>query len=296
MRGVWKPLLGGMFGLAAMFIMGGDEADAQCCAPPPPPCCTPPSPPPSCCTPPTPPTPPENPCCTPPGHSINVPGVNVNVAASVVVNAAVNAQVNASANAGGLGFGGARGNTIIYGGGGGYGGGLAPNPTVIGTLDVQGGQQSRRVAYEATREKTVRVVIQAFCLDDSLVPHPASQVFPERDVEGGFAGEIYRCIAGTRLQYTWAEYFGNVSFDGGQTITCEKQQALWFGDGKLECRRQKDERDCNERSLLRRFGAGIKVLTMTIVETYTAYREEVVETGSSSSSMSFSGGVGGYAY
>ena len=132
------------------------------------------------------------------------------------------------------------------------------------------------------------------------MPHPASQLFPEQDVEDAFDGEIYRCIAGTRLQYTWAEYVGRVGFDGGRTVICNKDDSLWHTrEGKLECKRQKAERDCNERSLLRRFGAGVKVMTMIITETYTAYREEEVETAStssSSSSMSFSGGVGGIAY
>lgn len=291
MRGALKSILGSLFGLGVLLIVGGSDAEAQCCAPPPP-CCVPPAPPP-CCVPPTPPTPPSNPCCTPPGHSINVPGVNVNVNASVVVNAAVNAQVNAQA----AGSAGARGNVIVFGGGGGYGGGLAPGPVVMGSLNVEGAKERRRVAYQAQRSKTVRVVIQAYCIDDRLVPHPASQLFPDQDVAEDYEGELYRCLAGTKLQYTWAEYMGQVSFDGGQAVTCDKDQALWHGrGGKLECRRQSEERDCNERSLLRRFGAGVKVLTMTVVETYTAYREEEVETASSSSSMSYSGGVGGYAY
>lgn len=293
MRAVLKTILGAAFGLGLLFVVG-DSADAQCCAPPPPPCCQPPAPPP-CCAPPTPPQPPQNPCCTPPGHGINVPGVNVKVNASVVVNAAVNAQVNAQAQAAGEGF--SRSNVIVVGGGGGFGGGLAPNPVTVGSLNVQGPRERRRVAYQAQRSRTIRVVIQAFCVDDRLTPHPASQLFPEQDVALDFEGELYRCIAGTRLQYTFAEYMGQVRFEGGQTVTCDKEQALWRGrDGRVECRRQRDERDCNERSLLRRFGAGVKVLTMTIVETYTAYREEEVEASASATSMSFSGGVGGYAY
>lgn len=298
MRAAWKWVLGAIAATITLMVIGvGGQALAQSCCTPPPTCCTPPSPPPTCCTPPSPPTPPSTPCCTPPGHSITVPGVNVNVNASVIVNAAVNAQVNAQAAS--VAGGSAYGQTIVVGGGGGYGGGLAPGPTVVtGGLNVEGGKEMRRVAYQAQRTKTIRVVIQAFCVDDKLTPHPASQVFADQDVADDYNGEIYRCIAGTRMQYTWAEYLGQVSFEGGKTITCEKNQSLWHAPGgKLECRTQKPERDCNERSLLRRFGAGIKILTMTIVETYTAYREEEVESASSSaSSFSFSGGVGGFAY
>ncbi len=299
-----KMVLGALAGLFIMLIAGSsDQATAQqCCTPPPtcctppPTCCTPPTPPP-CCVPPTPPTPPTTPCCTPPGHTINVPGVNVNVNASVIVNAAVNVRANAAAASQGSAgaFGGALGQTIVVGGGG-----IAPGVvTVIGGLNVQGGKEKRRVAYQAQRTKTTRIVIQAFCLDDKSVPHPASQVFPEKDVEDSYEGELYRCIAGTRMQYVWVEYVaGRTGFDGGTTVTCSKDNALWRGrDGKLECKAQKAERDCNERSLLRRFGAGVKVVTVIITETYTAYREEEVESvASSSSSMSFSGGVGGIAY
>lgn len=295
MRHSMRSVLGLVIGLGVLFaVSGGDEASAQCCAPPPP-CCTPPAPPP-CCTPPAPPPTPTPPCCSPPGHNVNVPGVNVNVNASVIVNANVNVNAQAGAVAGATS--GARSTTVFYGGGG-FGGGIAPGPiSVIQGLNVQGGREKRRVAYEERREKTMRVVIQAFCLDVRSVPHPASQVFPERDVDGGYDGELYRCLAGTRMQYVVAEYLDRVSFDGGKTVTCDKNQALYHTrEGRLECRRQTAARDCNERSLLRRFGAGIKILTIRSVETFTAYREEEFESSSSSSgSLTLSGGVGGVAY
>lgn len=80
-------------------------------------------------------------------------------------------------------------------------------------------------------------------------------------------------------------------------MACEKGRALYHGrDGKLECRRQTPARDCNERSLLRRFGAGVKVLTITEIETYTAYREEEERIETVSGSLSLDGGVGGYIY
>jgi hypothetical protein len=250
-------------------------------------CCAPPSPPPSCnCTPP--------PCCTP-GHNINIPSVNVNVAASVVVNAAVNANARTSASSQG---------SVFVGGGG--GGGVAPGPVgVIQGLNVEG--QTRRTAYEATRSMFKKVVIQAFCFDDKEVPHPASQVTPDRDIEDSYDGELYRCIAGTHMQITVAEWKERISFEGGQTISCQKGEALYHvpgaagaaaaghGGASLQCRPQKPARDCNERSLLRRVGAGIKILTIMYTERYTAYREET--TGATASmGMSLDGGVGGVAY
>ena len=67
------------------------------------------------------------------------------------------------------------------------------------------------------------------------------------------------------------------------------------GSDTLSCRPQRPARDCNERSLLRRFGAGVKVLTIVIVEKYTAYREEA-SASSAGGSLSLDGGVGGIAY
>ena len=281
-------------------------------------CCKP-TPPPVCCHKPPPPPPPKNPPCCTPGHNVNVPGVNVHVAQSVVVNA------SASAVAGSIAGAGSRG-AVFVGGGGGYGGGYSPPMAsgAIGGLNVEG---RKRVAYDAKRSMFKKVVIRAICIDDKLVPHPASQVFAHQDVQDGYDGELYRCMAGTRLQYTWAEWMGKVSFDGGKSFDCRKGEALYYSGsrrggrsggsvsgegwsasheegfseetrvmgGTLECRPQKPARDCNERSLLRRFGAGIKVLTMYWTETYTAYREES-ESASASMGMSLDGGVGGTVY
>ena len=267
-------LLSLIAGLGAALTAGA--AFAQCCAPPPPPCCAPPPPPP----------PSTPPCCTP-GHNVNIPGVNVFVAPTVVVNA----SAKASAAAAGRGSAGA----MVFVGGSGAGSFYAPpSPTgVIQGLNVGGGV--KRVAYEATRTRTRRIVIQAVCIDDRQIPHPASQVRPDRDILESFDGELYRCIAGSRLQATISDYSGKIDFSKGETMACEKGQALYhMAGGKLECRRQKPARDCNERSLLRRFGAGVKILTITVVETYTAYREEQSE--SVLTSMSIDGGVGGVVY
>ncbi|MNJ64875.1 hypothetical protein D3C77_608590 [compost metagenome] len=64
----------------------------------------------------------------------------------------------------------------------------------------------------------------------------------------------------------------------------------------LECRPEKQERDCNERSLLRRYGAGVKVLTLIREETYTEYREEMVEAEAVTGMMMLDGGVGGRVF
>jgi hypothetical protein len=293
-----KTTLMAMIAACAFWLLAAampSTAFAQCCAPPsPPPSCN--CTPPPCCTPPSPP--PSSPPCCMPGHNVNIPGVNVFVAPSVQVNVQASAQARAGASAG---------STVFYSGGGGGGYYGAPGATgVISGLNVEGGL--RRTAYEATRSMYKKVVIQAFCFDDKEVPHPASQVSPDRDIDDAYDGELYRCIAGAHMQITIAEWREKVSFEGGQTISCQKGEALYHVPGvaggaagghgagaSLQCRPQKPARDCNERSLLRRFGAGIKVLTIMYTERYTAYREESTSS-SASIGMSLDGGVGGVAY
>ncbi len=257
------------------------------------------------CQPPQPPPPPVTPCCLPPPPPVRPPvippvppvtprdgingwggGGNVNV----------NVNVNV---AGARAFGGARaGGTVIVGGGGGaYFNVDQPYPTTIQGLSVEGkSMEMVRVPYTASRRMEKRVVIQAVCIDDRAVPHPASQVRPGKDVATDYEGELYRCIAGTKLQWTIADEAGGP----GETINCNKREALWYGrGGMLECRPEKQERDCNERSLLRRYGAGVKVLTMIREETYTEYREEMVESAGAVASgavIMLDGGVGGRVF
>ena len=279
-----STLLGLLLGFATLLVAGGfaTTALAQCCAPPPPPCnCTPPTPP--CCV--TPPPTPPSVCC----ENNNRTNVHVNVNNVAVSVAASRAGAGAAASS----------SSVFYGGGGG-GGGYAPPMAsgMIQGLNVDAGRRVKRVAYEASRTKIRKVVIQAVCIDDRTIPHPASQVSPDRDVDDAFDGEMYRCIAGTWLQATIADFHERIDFTGGQTLTCAKHEALYHSrGGAVACRPEKPARDCNERSLLRRFGAGIKVLTMITVEKYTAYREEEEKIESSyAGAMSLDGGVGGIVY
>ena len=262
-------------GVLLLTLMAG-EALAQSCN------CTPPPP---CCAPPTPPTPPTGSCC----HQIVVPGVNVNVGANVIVNANATAYAGAGAQAGG---------TVFYGGGGSSWSVGEGSAGLIQNLQVEGALQPHRIAYQATRKRIRVVVIQAVCIDDQDIPHPASQVTPDKDIEDTYEGELFRCIAGTHMQVTIADYDGKIDFDHGQIITCAKNEALYHAaGGETACRPQKPARDCNERSLLRRFGAGVKILKIITIETYTAYREEMVKSASSASySMSLDGGVGGFVH
>ncbi|MFN3511410.1 MAG: hypothetical protein ACK41C_00045 [Phenylobacterium sp.] len=278
-------LLGLLLGFGLLILAGAapEPAAAQCCAPPPPPpCCQPPTPP--CCQPPPPPPPPSPPCCEAP----RPPSVNVHV--SNVSIAVANARAGSGAGAGA--------SAVFYGGGGGGGGYVPPMATGVVQLNVEGPKRMKRVAYQATRTRTKRIVIQAVCIDARQVPHPASQISPDRDIAEGFEGELYRCMSGTWLQATLAEYDGKIEFSGGKTLACRKGDALYRGrDGQVSCRPATPQRNCFERSLLRRFGAGVKILTIVETETYTAYREEEERSESTVvTSMSLDGGVGGTVY
>ena len=292
----WLPAAVGAVGL---WSLAGAAGSAQCtsgCQPPPPPCdmgCNPPPPPP--------PPPPPVDCCEHPGPpDYPPPGGNINVNVNVNANANASAAARAGINARVGGYGNLRGG----GGGSAYFSVEQPYPTVIQNLNVEAGAVAAvvRVPYEARRRWEKRVVIQAFCIDDRDIPHPASQVIPDREIADSYEGELYRCIAGTHLQVTWSEWSGQVSHggQGGETFACDKGNALWRDrSGAITCRVERQERDCNERSLLRRYGAGVKIVTWVREETYTEYREEVVQQAGASivgATMMLDGGVGGRVF
>ncbi len=106
--------------------------------------------------------------------------------------------------------------------------------------------------------------VQAVCLDDKGRPHPASQVNKSEKISGKYTGEIYRCMAGTSMQVTMGSYDGKASsFAKGETFSCQKGEALIYSaSAGLSCAKQADARDCNERSLLRKYGPGPKLVEM----------------------------------
>jgi hypothetical protein len=279
-------LLAAGAGLALMAV--ADTAAAQCagsCAPPPPPA-PPPLPNPCAggsCAPPVAP-----PCCGA-GGSVNV-NVNINNNQNTSSTTAT-----ARAYAGSAARSGAT--VIVAGGGGAYFNVDQPYPTTIQGLTVEGSTlQTVRVPFSESRRMEKRVRLQAVCIDDRARPHPASQVRPGKAVANDYEGELYRCIAGSKMQWTIVDMDGGP----GETINCNKREALWHsGGGRLECRPEKQERDCNERSLLRRYGAGDKELVMVREEIFTAYREEVVQTQgvvAGGAMMMLDGGVGGRVF
>ncbi|MEZ6023939.1 MAG: hypothetical protein R3C16_11120 [Hyphomonadaceae bacterium] len=213
--------------------------------------------------------PPPQPCHTCNRPPVVVPPPNVPPPNIVVVNAGARAQAQASATA--IAIANARtGDTIVR------------NNTIV-EAGAQAQVQSSAFAvtdaaveYERT-ERERDLLIQAICIDASGNPHPASQTFGSRDVGHGYRGEIYRCVAGTHMRYTI----------DGRSYDCEAGQALWYENARVECRAQIARRPCNERSLLRRFGPGDKVVRIRDVESREVLRETTFN-----GAMTMDGGVG----
>ncbi|MCA8903791.1 MAG: hypothetical protein KDA43_02910 [Hyphomonas sp.] len=144
--------------------------------------------------------------------------------------------------------------------------------------------------------------VQAVCIDDKGTPHPASRLDNSKSVPGTYSGEVFRCVAGTVMQVTMGQLDGNrISFDHGETFTCKKGDALVHKPGgQLVCAPQIPQRNCNERSLLRRYGPGVKLVqtraTARVCTPQTTYKQVSREVELPPRRMILNGGVGNTAY
>ena len=146
--------------------------------------------------------------------------------------------------------------------------------------------------------------VQAVCLDDTGTPHPASRVDDSERVGGDYSGEVFRCMAGTSMQVTIGELVeGQISFANASGFSCAKGEALvHLPGGELQCAPQAPRRDCNERSLLRRYGPGLKLVETSVqrqicvpemqTRMETVQREVVVDRPLDVKPITLNGGVG----
>ncbi|MEM8920368.1 MAG: hypothetical protein AAGB25_03310 [Pseudomonadota bacterium] len=264
-------------------------------------------------------------CChAPKHHTVTVPGVHT-PSPHVVVHAP-----KTKIHTGGAAFGGVTilntgvavsgQSSVIVGGGGGYFGSPAPVAgSVVSNLTVDGGDYEMKTVTEHVPEHISECIdqvrhvemlrpVQALCIDDKGTPHPASRVSAEDQVASDFSGELFRCMAGTSMQVTLGSYeSGHADFSAAETFSCAKGEALVHTPGgQISCARQAPERNCNERSLLRRHGPGVKLVNMSRAETYcepttrtvmkTVTREVKVETPSTGGRLMLDGGVGQGVY
>lgn len=245
--------------------------------------------------------------------TIIVPSVNVR-APNLVIN---QGSVSVASNT--FFFGGSS-----FGSSGGFvnsvGGFAAPStpvaPTALNGLNVTGADQTvtetiteqvpvteETCAPQFTQSVVVRPV-QAVCIDDKGTPHPASRVSAEKTIADGFQGEVFRCLAGTHMQVTLGQvHNGQASFAQAETFSCRKGEALVHtAGGQLTCAPQTPQRNCNERSLLRRHGPGIKLVRAVVKQqtcvpqqrtTYKTVTKEVQRTvAAEPGSLVLDGGVG----
>lgn len=149
--------------------------------------------------------------------------------------------------------------------------------------------------------------VQAVCIDDKGAPHPASQVFGEERIDATYNGEVFRCMAGTSMQVTVGSYANTAAvFDGGRTFSCKKGESLNHSvGGQLSCAPEAPQRNCNERSLLRRYGPGLKTVsaktpacipTQRTVMKQVTRQVQVEKPISSSGRIVLDGGVGQNVY
>jgi hypothetical protein len=204
-----------------------------------------------------------------PGVSVAAPSVNVGASSAAVAVAGAKATSMAS----GIAIGGASaGGYVFAGGGGGYYGNAGIASSTITGLNVDGGYETRTIEEDVAtledycvdkiKEEIVSRPVQAMCIDDKNTPHPASRLDDHGQADKRFSGELYRCMAGTHMQVTIGKMDkGEPSFASGDAFSCAKGEALWHSPGGvLTCKPQRAERNCNERSLLRRFGPGVKLV------------------------------------
>lgn len=216
---------------------------------------------------PPPPPPPAHHCNRCERPTIVVPPPHVPPPNIVVVNAGARAQASATA----IAIANARtGDTIVR------------NNMVMDGGGMVGVQSAAFAVTEQSMETEQRMtermlLIQAICLDARGTPHPASQTFGERDVRDAYVGEIFRCMAGTRMRITI----------DGRSFDCQAGEALWYENGEVTCKPQIARRPCNERSLLRRYGPGDKMVRIREMESRQASRETTFQ-----GAMTMDGGVG----
>lgn len=195
---------------------------------------------------------------------------------------------------------GSSGTTVITSGGG---GGFYSTPTpvyngMIDGLNVGGGQQAAMEKVMESKTITEIIPIRAVCMDDKGMPHPASRTDADDKIAAQFDGEVYRCMAGTHMEITMGRMVdGKSVFDGGKALSCDKGQALGYKGGQLTCVAQKPAGNCNERSLLRRFGPGIKFVTLQrTIKVESQRQAQAQQSLQFKSSMFVDGGVGQGVY
>ncbi|MEO1039243.1 MAG: hypothetical protein AAFX09_06825 [Pseudomonadota bacterium] len=258
------------------------------------------------------------------GTHVNVGGVHVNNHVNLHVDNSLNVNINNTINnnlsndvsivnnVGGAGSASARASaqnfallnnsTSVLGGGGGYVMSGAPSAATAVNLNLAASAESRVELVEEERTRWVEGwrVVRAVCMDDGGTPHPASRPDEGERVDRHYEGEIFRCMAGTAMHVTLGAIdTGSGSSGQGESFSCRKGEALRHrAGGAVSCAPEEARRNCNERSLLRRWGPGVKYIYARYEERYTETVERRVAAQASAQAsglvLMLDGGVGGY--
>lgn len=181
--------------------------------------------------------------------------------------------------------------------------GVAGSTQVVETVTEQVPVQEE-ICIERIVDQVAVVPVRASCIDDTGTPHPASRLDGDLSVAGNYNGEVFRCVAGTSMQVTvGALVNGQADFTQANGFSCAKGEALIHkSGGELSCAPEVPRRNCNERSLLRKHGPGIKMIEARVqkkvcdpsVQTryQTVQKEVLKEVPIPASPITFDGGVG----
>ncbi len=219
-------------------------------------------------------------CVTPRGPVVDLPDVSVGGAQVDIVTPRISVTQGGLTGGIGGGFGGVfeagveggvflgaqqQQQVLFSGGGGGVDFAGPSEGGFIGMLQVVGAEARTR-----TQTRTVSTVraVRAVCHDERGMVHPASQTSGARTLTA--PGEVFRCIEGTAMQVTIGRQVdGAVVYEGADVLQCARGEALIFNQGQLYCGAAAARPSCHERSLLRRYGPGEKLVTLTTTETWT---------------------------
>jgi hypothetical protein len=192
---------------------------------------------------------------------------NININKSIVINkggdnisvsAEASAVASASASANAFATGGAGASAVVMGGGG-----WAPEAPAafvggdLGTLTVE----TAPVRAQCTiQDATIVKTIHAVCMSSDGHEFPASHMLGDTWINGGYEGEVVRCIPGSHLKIMIGKVIQSsegmaASPSSGQVLECGAHEALrHYKDGLLKCAPAAAVVDCTERTNLRKYG------------------------------------------
>ena len=155
------------------------------------------------------------------------------------------------------------------------GGGWAPEAPAafaggdIGTLNVETAPvRARCTIQEATIVKTIHAV----CVSAEGHEFPASHMLGDTWINGGYEGEVVRCIPGSHLKIMIGKVVQSseglaAGASSGQVLECGPHEALrHYKDGLVKCAPAVPVVDCTERTNLRKYGTA---------DLFFSYRAEV---------------------